>query len=171
MVKSTIQREADLGVENSIEWLTAKMSECLVEPMSDDVARRLATYSAARRVLSNSVTEQSHKQRQRGSGVLTKELAKQWVDSMENADGTRGGHWTLDQTKQMQAERQIGGSPFAFFVGLNLIYSDFCEVARALNISTVQFYCDMAQAFLHDKDANGTGSEKLLAYYNSIVRQ
>lgn len=171
MPKSTIQREAELGVENSIEWLTAKMSECLVEPMSDDVARRLATYSTARHVLSNSVAEQSHKQRQRGSGVLTKELAKQWVDSMENADGTRGGHWTFDQTKQMQAERQISGSPLAFWVAVSMVYSDYCEVARALNISTVQFYCDMAQAFLNDKDAIGDGSEKLLAYYNCIVRQ
>lgn len=98
-------------------------------------------------------------------------MAEEWADGMENEDGTRGPHWTLDQAKQVMAQKGIDGSPLAFWVTLNAMYSDYCKVAKKLGVNTVEFYACMAEAFLNDKDAvGGGGAEKLAAYYDSVVK-
>ena len=100
-----------------------------------------------------------------------RQMAEEWAANMENEDGTRGPHWTLDQAKQVMAQKEIGGSPIAFNMALNMMYSDYFKVAKKLGVNTVDFYAAMAEAFLNDKDAvGGGGGEKLAAYYDAVVR-
>lgn len=99
-----------------------------------------------------------------------RQMAEEWVSNMENEDGSRGPHWTMEQAKQIMAQRGIDGSPVAFWVALNAMYSDYCKVAKKLGMSTMDFYVCMAEAFLNDKDAVGDGPEKLAAYYEYVVK-
>lgn len=53
-------------------------------------------------------------------------------------------------------------------MALNLIYSDFSPVAKKHGLGgSLDFYVDMAKAFMNDKDA---APGKLSNYYNSIVK-
>ena len=55
-----------------------------------------------------------------------------------------------------------------FWVALNMIYSDYVKVAKKFGVGDkIDFYVDMAKAFLDDKDA---GPDKLARYYKYIVR-
>lgn len=100
-----------------------------------------------------------------------RQMAEEWASGMENEDGSRGPHWTLDQAKQVMAQKEIGGSPIAWWITLNMMYSDYCKVAKKFGVNTVDFYTAMAEAFLNDKDAvGGGGAEKLASYYNAVVK-
>lgn len=102
---------------------------------------------------------------------MTRHIAEEWASKMQNADGTTGPHWNMEQAKQVMAQKEIGGSPIDFWLALSMMYSDYCKVAKKLGVNTVDFYASMAEAFLNDKDAvGGGGAEKLAAYYNSVVR-
>ena len=58
--------------------------------------------------------------------------------------------------------------PAEFWAALNMIYSDYVKVAKKFNVgSNIDFYVDMAKAFLDDKDA---GPDKLAKYYQYVVR-
>lgn len=87
---------------------------------------------------------------------------------MENEDGTKGPHWSFEQAKQVMAQRGIECDPAEFWAALNMIYSDYVKVAKKFNVgSNIDFYVDMAKAFLDDKDA---GPDKLAKYYQYVVR-
>lgn len=103
-----------------------------------------------------------------GSGYIpfTREIAEEWTSDMENEDGTRGPHWTMEQTKQVQAQRGIECDPLEFWTAMNMIYSDYCKAAKKANANTIDFYADMAKAFLDDKDAP---EDKLARYYYYIA--
>lgn len=103
-----------------------------------------------------------------GAGYIpfTREIAEAWTSHMENEDGTRGPHWSMEQTKQVQAQRGIECDPLEFWVAINMIYSDYCKAAKKANANTIDFYADMAKAFLDDKDAP---KDKLARYYAYIV--
>lgn len=104
-----------------------------------------------------------------GSGYMpfTKEMADSWTKGMQNEDGSTGPHWTLDQTKQVQAQKGIECDPMEFYAAINMVYSDYGKVAKKLGVNTIDFYADMAKAFLHDKDAP---EDKLARYYEYIAR-
>lgn len=97
---------------------------------------------------------------------LDEEAAKEWTQHMENADGTKGPHWSMDQTKQVTAQKNIAEDPLDFWVAINMMYSDYCVMAKKHNVNTVDFYVDMAKAFLDDKDAK---PDKLGRYYHAVV--
>lgn len=97
---------------------------------------------------------------------MTHERAVKWVKGMKNADGTTGPHWGMDQTKQVMEQQNIQCDEVEFFVAMNMMYSDYCKVAKKHNCSTTEFYAAMAKAFLDDKDAQ---PEKLSRYYECIV--
>lgn len=105
-----------------------------------------------------------------GTGYIpfTREIAEEWTSHMENEDGTKGPHWSLDQTKQVQAQRGIECDPLEFWVAMNAEYSDRCAVNKKHNVNTIDFYADSAIAFwLKDRDAV---QDKLAAYYEYVVR-
>jgi len=99
---------------------------------------------------------------------FTKETAEEWVRSMENEDGTKGAHWTIEQVKQVMAQRGVNLDPVQFWVSLNAIYSDFGKVLKKHGIGDkIDLYVDLAKAFMEDKDAQ---PDKLARYYQYVVR-
>lgn len=93
--------------------------------------------------------------------------AEKWLEAMRNDDGTVGPHWSFDQVKGVMHQKDIDCDPVAFWVAMNMMYSDYSKVAKAMNVNTVDFYAKMAKAFLDDKDA---AESKLENYYRYIVR-
>lgn len=101
-----------------------------------------------------------------GTPDITKEMAMEWSRSMENEDGTQGPHWTMEQTKQVQAQQGIECDPIEFYLAINMMYSDYVKVAKKLGVNKVEFYACMAKAFLDDRDA---GPDKLGRYFEYVV--
>lgn len=81
---------------------------------------------------------------------LTEEEAKKYVSKMENKDGTMGGHWTLEQVKELgkshPALKQF--DCLDFYVALNMMYSDYHSTGK-----NAEYYVELAEDFLGDKDA------------------
>lgn len=98
---------------------------------------------------------------------LDKETAEAWMSKLHNEDGSMGAHWTMDQTKQVMAQKHMELDPIEFYVTMNMLYSDYCQIAKTHGVNTVDFYADMARAFLVDKDAV---ANKLLAYYEYVAK-
>ena len=99
---------------------------------------------------------------------LDHEGVKRWMDKLQNADGSKGPHWSFDQAKQLMAQKSIDCDPDEFWAALNMMFSDYAPVAKKHNASTVDFYVEMAKAFLDDKDAK---PDKLERYYRAVVKQ
>ena len=95
------------------------------------------------------------------------ETAREWVESMKGEDGKSGEHWTMEQLKPIMQQRGIDAKPEEFWAIMNALYSDYCKVAKKHNVSTVDFYADMAKAWLDDKDAV---EDKVAAYYEYVVK-
>lgn len=90
----------------------------------------------------------------------------EWVDHMENADGTTGGHWSRHEAEVIQAKYGISCGELEFYVSLNMMYSDYCAAIDKAGAATVELYARMAEAFLQDKDAQ---PDKLERYYRYIA--
>lgn len=99
---------------------------------------------------------------------FTKDMAEMWMKGATNEDGSHGPHWTMEQTKQLQAQKNISCDPIEFWAAMNMIYSDYYKVAKKHGIgSSIDFYADMAKAFIDDKDAR---SDKMGRYFAYIVQ-
>ena len=103
---------------------------------------------------------------------FTREDAEAWAAKMQNADGTTGPHWTMEQTSAVADASGAGHDipHWVFGVTMNMMYSDYYEVARKFGVNVPEFYAELARAFLMDKDGPGP-EEKLCAYYRCIVKQ
>lgn len=100
------------------------------------------------------------------SGELTKEKAQKWTKHMKNSDGSTGAHWDFAQTKALGEKLGINVDPVEFYVAANMMYSDYCGVAKKFGLDTADFYGHMAKAFLEDKDA---APDKLKNYFEEVV--
>lgn len=169
MITSDVLAQALPGRENAKDWLTMKIVECRAKPMDEQVAEKLAAYSAAYNAMCQWDEEEHPKQKSSPSPEqFSMETAKEWTKNMKNEDGTSGPHWSVDQAKQIMAQRNISLNPAEFYAALNMIYSDFSPVAKKHGLGgSLDFYVDMAKAFLNDKDA---APNKLFNYYNYIVK-
>ena len=98
---------------------------------------------------------------------LTAPKAEEITRKMVNEDGSKGAHWNMDQTKQVMEQRGIQCDPVEFYIAMNMMYSDYYPVAKKLNVNSVEFYADMAKAFLDDKDA---GDDKLAKYFAYVAK-
>ena len=96
---------------------------------------------------------------------FTPEKAEEWLLNMINEDGTKGAHWSIEQTNKYKPQ---GIKDYVWDVALNMVYSDYYSVAVANNVNTPEFYVGLAKAFLFDKDAKNP-HDKIAAYYNCIV--
>ena len=102
---------------------------------------------------------------------MTRELAEEWTRKMENADGSHGPHWSMEQVKQVQEQKkELQGFELPdVYAALNMMYSDYCEVAKKFNVNNLDFYVCMTKAWLDDDDA-GAGSAKTLMYYECVAK-
>lgn len=94
-------------------------------------------------------------------------MAEEWTSKMQNEDGSKGPHWSMDQVEQIMRQKNIDCEPAEFYAVLNAVYSDYSEVAQKHGVNKQDFYLDMAKAFLEDKDAN---KNKVAAYYLYVVK-
>lgn len=103
---------------------------------------------------------------------LKPEDANCWNSKMRNVDGTMGGHWTVDQTTELAQSLGVEFthiSPWCWNVTCNMMYSDYCSVARAFGTDIPNWYGSMAKAFLFDPDGLPP-KEKVAAFYNHVVK-
>lgn len=93
---------------------------------------------------------------------LDKQTAQEWVENMENSDGSKGEHWSLEKTEELRLQRGIQCDPIEFWAAMNAAYSDLAKVARKHNLG-IDFWVDYVKAFwLEDADA---GPNKLAMYH------
>ena len=110
-----------------------------------------------------------HKMHEAKGERLDKETAEEWVENMKNEDGTKGPHWTMEQTEQVRRQKNLDCDPVEFWVAMNAAYSDLCKVAKKYNVNTVDYYVDYVKAFwFNDQDAE---PHKLSAYYEGVVKK
>lgn len=102
-----------------------------------------------------------------GKSTFTRDMAEKWTKKMRNGDGTTGPHWNMDQVKQLIEQKNLDCDLVELWAAMNMFYSDYYKVAKKLNMNNVNFYLDMALAFLADEDAV---SDKLGAYYENVVK-
>lgn len=103
---------------------------------------------------------------------LSKEDMKEWEKKLVNDDGSHGAHFDKEQIDQVA--RSIGIEPKEFGDGVlcmtvNMMYSDYCGVAKKFGVDRLEYYIELAKAFLKDKDFDGDGAEKLFLYYTFIA--
>lgn len=102
------------------------------------------------------------------SETFSKETADKWMTGLKNSDGTTGPHWTIEQIKQVMAQKNVQCDPTELWAAMNAEYSDRSKVNKKYNVNTIDFYLDSAKAFwLEDEDAK---EDKLLQYYKNVVR-
>ena len=83
------------------------------------------------------------------------------VFNMVNEDGTRGAHWTLDQTNSVAKQQGVvfdKYNEYDFNYVMNMIYSDYYGAVP----NDTSNYVKLAIKFLDDKDAK---EGKALCYY------
>ena len=102
------------------------------------------------------------------STKLTREMADEWMGGLQNEDGSTGPHWTMDQVKQVMAQRNIKAEPIEFFAVMNALYADYCKVFQKHNVNKIDMYADLTSAWLEDKDAE---DGKAALYYECIVKK
>lgn len=101
---------------------------------------------------------------------LSREEAEKWVESMESEDGRKGGRWPYHEIKQYAGNFGIQGEEkvVEFFAVMNALATDYGKVAKKHGVDKVEFWADLAKAFINDKDAN---PGKVKMYYECIAKK
>lgn len=102
-------------------------------------------------------------------GGLSYDEAEEWVRSMKNADGSKGGKWKMEELEKVLRERGIKCDILTIYAGMNALYSDLGEVCKkyGINDKNVDFWLEAAIAYwIEDDDAV---EDKLAVYYDCIV--
>ena len=88
-------------------------------------------------------------------------LLKCALENMTNEDGSKGGHWTLEETNSVARQHGIEFihyNQYDFNYVMNMIYSDYYGSVS----NETSAYVKLAKKFLQDKDAP---EGKALKYY------
>lgn len=106
--------------------------------------------------------------RRDGHYKLSSKDIKKWEKNLENADGTKGKKYDVDQVRQVAQQHGIRFdeySPELLTAVTNMMYSDYCKVLGG----DMMVYVKLAKAFLEDDDFDGEPEEKAMLYYKCIV--
>lgn len=107
-----------------------------------------------------------------GGEKITREKGEKWVRKMKGDDPeSRGEIWSYEDAKTLAEERGLsteGQEMVDFYVVLNMVYNDFCKVAKKHGVDTEDYYADLAHAWLYDKDGKPP-TEKLMAYHKYVI--
>lgn len=108
-------------------------------------------------------------------GKMTKDDMEDWKETLMNADGSKGEHFKKDHIEQVAKQMGINmehmGGADVFAMTVNMMYADYCGVAKKFGVDRPEYYIELAKAFLEDKDFKGKGEEKLWLYYKCIAEQ
>lgn len=102
---------------------------------------------------------------------FNEEKARKAVSKMENEDGTRGAHWSLDETTALANQYGISlnnkFNRYDWFVALNMVYSDYYKVILSItNTNNTKHFIEFAKAWLNDKDID---EGKMWYYYIYVM--
>ena len=150
-----------------MDKLYHKLHEAMEKPVTLGSAEEVGLYAKTIRRLEQLDCRAAEPETEFG-----RETAMQWAAHMQNADGTTGPHWSMDQTTAVAEGMGIQPSEiprWAWGVTLNMMYSDYYPVAVEFGLNRPEFYAALAKAFLLDKDGPGP-EQKLMAYYEHIAR-
>lgn len=98
---------------------------------------------------------------------LDQRTAVEWVNKMENADGSYGEHFTMEQAERILKNKGWECDPLEFWVAMNAVWSDGAATAKKYGVDKLEYWADRAKEFLTDKDA---GPGKMAKYYKYIVK-
>lgn len=101
---------------------------------------------------------------------MSRAAAEKWVHHM-HGEHHHGEMWSYDDAKHLAKARGIpaeGQEMVDFYAVLNMVYTDFCKVAKDHGVDTEDFYADLACAWLYDRDAL-PAAEKLASYYTHVI--
>ena len=149
-----------------IEKLRDELNSILERPVTLGRAEEAAKYAEAIQAL-----EAMHGN-YKGCDRLSVDDAIKWTQHMENADGTVGPHWTMEQTTAVAESMGIQAPVvprWAWGVTMNMMYSDYYQVAVEFGLNRPEFYAALAKEFLLDKDGHGP-ERKLMEYYEHIAK-
>lgn len=96
---------------------------------------------------------------------FSEELAMKAVSCMENVDGSKGEHWTIEQTTNVAKQFGIMFNTFNkydWYYVLNMMYSDYYKLFN----SSTDTYVKLAKAWLEDPDVE---EGKAYRYYKEVV--
>lgn len=144
-----------------IEKLYTKLREAMEKPVTLGSAEEVGLYAKTIRRLEKLDCREDQP-----------EAAIHWAEHMQNADGTTGPHWTMDQTTAVAESMGIQAPVvphWAWGVAMNMMYSDYYPVAVEFGLNRPEFYAALAKAFLIDKDGPGP-ERKLMEYYEHIAK-
>ena len=151
-----------------IEKLYTKLNEAMEKPVTLGSAEEVWLY--AKTICRLEKLHGNHDEPE--AATFDRETAMQWAANMQNADGTTGPHWTMEQTTAVAESMGIQAPVvprWAWGVTMNMMYSDYYPVAVEFGINRPEFYAALAKAFLCDKDGPGP-EHKLMAYYENIAK-
>lgn len=102
---------------------------------------------------------------------FNEEHARKAVSKMENEDGTRGPHWSIEQATTLASQYGISlngrFNRYDWFVALNMIYSDYYRlIINMTNSSNSKHFVEMAKAWLEDRDID---EGKMWYYYVYVM--
>lgn len=139
----------------------------------ESMKRDNASYNDSR--MHNKDYEEDYRMRDYGKPKLfSHKDMETWKSMMKNEDGTRGEHFRAEQVKHACQQAGIDCEEFGediFCLAMNMMYSDYCKVAKKYGVDMPEYYADLAKAFLRDKDFDGKPEEKLYLYYKAIVEK
>lgn len=149
-----------------VEKLYTKLHEAMEKPVTLGSAEEVGLYAKTIRRLGKLDCRADEPD----AAAFDRETAIHWAEHMQNADGSTGPHWTMDQTSAVADASGAGNDipHWVFGVTMNMMYSDYYDVARKFGVNVPEFYAELARAFLMDKDGPGP-EEKLCAYYRGIA--
>lgn len=98
---------------------------------------------------------------------ITPKIAEKWAEEFCNEDGSKGAHWTMDQTQSQMESRRFNLDKAEFFLVMNMLYSDFCKVFKRYGLDKPEFYADLAKAWIEDEDAV---ENKVAVYFCNIPK-
>ena len=151
-----------------IEKLYTKLREAMEKPVTLGSAEEVGLYAKTIRRLEKLDCREDEPD----AAEFDRETAIQWAERMQNADGSNGPHWTMEQTTAVAESMGIQAPVvprWAWGVAMNMMYSDYYPVAVEFGLNRPEFYAALAKAFLIDKDGPGP-ERKLMKYYEHVVK-
>lgn len=102
---------------------------------------------------------------------FNEEQARKAVSKMENEDGSRGQHWSIEETTSLANQHGISlnnrFNRYDWYVALNMVYSDYYKVIVGIsNSNNTKHFVEFAKAWLADKDID---EGKMWYYYIYVM--
>lgn len=103
---------------------------------------------------------------------FNEECALKAASKMENEDGSRGEHWSLEETTSIANQYGINlkgekYNKYDWYVALNMIRSDYYRAVVTMTSSDhIKYFVELAKAWLNDKDIE---EGKMWYYYCYIM--